>query len=324
VNARVSKAARVTKRTLTQNLGLKALSLVAALALFSIVRGEQNAQKSVFVDVRARRPPASSERMLLSEVPKQVKVTLRGTRSVLNSIKSGDIPPVTVDLRDTSRNYYYFEPEAFDVPAGVQDVDPAPRAIALRWGERTEQRVPVEVRLDGMPSEDLQARLARVEPATVTVRGPKSEVDPLETVRTVRIDVSGFGKGRHEKVVGLEPPPPHCAVEPDEVTVELEVTARQAERALEGLDVVAMGAQRASVRPAVVDVTVWGSSGVLDKVRREQIVPTVDVSRVDPQAAAQEAQVELRGVPAGVEAQIVPPTVLVTVEAPPQEPADQK
>ena len=70
-------------RALTEHIGLKLVALVASVGLFVIVRGTEDAQISISVDVVALLPPPSTERMLVSEIPDEIRVTLRGSRSVL-------------------------------------------------------------------------------------------------------------------------------------------------------------------------------------------------------------------------------------------------
>ncbi len=79
-------AGRALRKALTENVGLKIISLVAAIVLFSLVRGSEDAQRSVFVDVVATLPSPASGKILIGEIPDKVKVTLRGSRSLLNSI----------------------------------------------------------------------------------------------------------------------------------------------------------------------------------------------------------------------------------------------
>ena len=68
----------------TENVPLKLLSLALSVLLFSIVHSDQDGQRSIFVDVVALLPPPGSQKMLISDIPHQVKVTLRGSNSFAN------------------------------------------------------------------------------------------------------------------------------------------------------------------------------------------------------------------------------------------------
>ncbi|MFW5920715.1 MAG: diadenylate cyclase CdaA, partial [Polyangiales bacterium] len=189
---RRSPVLRFVREVFTHNIGLKLFALAAAIGLFSIVHGAEDDERSYFVEVAPQLPPPSSGRMLVSELPDKVKVTLRGSRSLVSSVTAEDLGPVTIDLRNTNRSYYYFDPDSFELPASVQLAQLAPASIPLTWAKRVERRIPVEVRIVGIPGPALEARPVRVDPATVPIAGPEMEIEPLEVLETERIDVRGL------------------------------------------------------------------------------------------------------------------------------------
>jgi YbbR domain-containing protein len=312
VSTASSRFARVLKRVFTHNIGLKLVSLAMAIMLFSLVRGSEDAQRSVFVDVLVLLPPPELGKMLVSEVPDKVKVTLRGSRSVLNSLREDNVPPVQLDLRKPSESYYYFEPDEFDVPAGAEIIQLAPASIPLSWAKRVVQDVPVLARIDGEPSAGLTAQAVQVVPEAVRVRGPETEVDALRHVATEPVDVEGMSVGRHERNVPLAHPPPHTQFDRTVARVVIEVVEQEAERTFAGLSVTAAGDPVDQIRPEVVDVTLWGSEANLGRVKREHLVPVVDATEIDPDLGTQPLRVTVRGTPEGLQVKAVPDAVLVT------------
>lgn len=307
------KTVRVLRRWFTQNLGLKVLSLAAAIALFSLVRGGEDAQASVFVDVEPELPPTSSRRMLVSEVPDKVKLTLRGSRSLLESIRKEGLRPVEIDLRDMDRSYYYFDPEKFDVPAAVELVRLAPASIPLTWAKRVERRLPVEPKLSGSPGEGLRAEATDIEPARVTVMGPDTEVASLDAVWTEPVDVSERAVGRHRQRVPLEPPPAHTEFARSAVEVSIEVSREEAQRVLEGVQVTTRGPTNATVSPSSVDITLWGPEKALESMDPESVVPSVDLTDLTLDETDREVRIELEGLPPGVEGDCSPTSVMASV-----------
>lgn len=73
---------------LTHNLGLKLLSLVLAILLWSHVRGEVNPLETMTVDVPLRVKAPDGWR-LAGEVPAKVTLLLQGPRVSLRNIKGG-------------------------------------------------------------------------------------------------------------------------------------------------------------------------------------------------------------------------------------------
>src|SRR3954469_10273536 len=98
--ADASLLTRIT-RAITKNLGLKIFSLIVAVGLFTVVRGSESGQRTLYVPVVAVLPPEASGKILVSDLPDKVKVPLSGSRSVVNSIDNVDA--VQIDLTDAAR-----------------------------------------------------------------------------------------------------------------------------------------------------------------------------------------------------------------------------
>lgn len=269
------------KSFFTYNLGLKLTAMVAALTLFSLVRGAEDAQRSIFVDVIANLPLAESGKLLISEPPDQVRLTLKGSRSQINSLRAEDIPAVEIDLRDTDLRYYYFADDEFDVPTGITITQVAPTSIPLTWASRVERSIPAQVRLVGQPAEGLVlAQPPRVVPEEVLVVGPDTEVDAMRTVRTEPLELATLGVGRHEQRLALTRPPPHTRFATDNtVVVTFEIVQDLAERSFPGLPLQLAG--EGTVTPARVSVTLRGTPSQLALVDPASLRPSVDVSMLD-------------------------------------------
>lgn len=306
-----SRFARAVRKTFTHNVGLKLASLLMAVGLFSLVRGSEDAQRSIFVDVVALLPPPAANKILISELPDKVKLTLQGSRSMLHAVRTQDIPPVQIDLRSGNRSYYYFDPEEFEVPASVRIVQVAPSSIPLSWAERAVRRVPVEARTVGQPGPDLTARVVDVSPSSLRIVGPSEEIESLETVLTQPIDLRDLPPGVVERSVGLMRPPPHAEFGAEKVDVRIEVVTERATREFADLKVTVLGASDADVKPARVDVVVLGESSKLERISADRVVPVVDLRSLEGERGVQEVTVTVRGLPEGLEARVEPSSVLV-------------
>lgn len=307
------KRKRTFREVVMNNVGLKIASLITAIVLFSLVRGAEDAQRSVFVDVVALLPAPNSGKMLVSELPDQVRLTLKGSRSQINAIRPENIPPVQIDLTDTDLRYYYFADDEFDVPAGVTITQVGPTSIALDWASRVERPLPIQPRLVGQPSDGLVlGEPARAEPAEVVVIGPDTEVADLRAVQTDPVDLSQVQLGRNELGSGLVRPPPNTRYQGDpNVTVVLEVVRDLAERTIPGVAVEVAGPGRADT--AQVSVTLRGAPTAVEMVDPARITATADVSNLDP-ALGGAVPVVITGLPDGVEAARIEPAS-VQIEA---------
>jgi YbbR domain-containing protein len=304
---------RLLARIFLDNYPLKLLSLAIAIALFSLVHSDQDAQRSMYVDVVALLPPRKSEKVLVSTLPAQVKVTLRGSRSRIAALQHDDFAPLQMDLRDAARKVYTFDQSALDVSGAVQVVSIEPASVELVWRARAEHKLPVRLKLHGVPEAGYMVKKpALISPASVSVSGPSDELATLTEVSTEEIAVDGMPEGVQERRVQLQLLTGHLTyVDLNSVAVHLEIVPEQAERTLHRLDVAVLGAGEAVLRPNEVTVTLQGPSRALNELEPEQIVPYVELPNTPATAGVEVLEVKLRGVPDGFTATRIAPTSVI-------------
>lgn len=299
------------RRAFTENVALKVIALVASIGLFVIVRGTEDAQTAVPVDVVALLPPPSTQRMLVSEIPDEIRVTLRGSRAVLNAVRRDGMTPIQMDLRDAEEPFYYFDQDQLELPTGTSVVQIAPAAVPLTWVNRAQGEVPVTPVVTGELAPGHRRTGLSVQPATVAIRGSASEVSRLETIATQPLDISGLTEGRHERQVPLVPLPEHVSyVDTVTVTVLVTVEEEEASRRLTDVDVAVVGGG-ATVRPETVNVRLTGPRAQVEDLHPRRVIPFVDVSDLDPDRGAQPATLQFRPVPEGMTVTAEPAEVLV-------------
>jgi YbbR domain-containing protein len=189
-----------------------------------------------------------------------------------------------------------------------------PPSLDLAWATRAQRQLPVRPRLRGVPEEGHTVKKpVTVTPSSVTIQGPKEEVDSVAEVFTDEIPVEGLGRGIHERRVQLQPLGiGHVKYKDDpNVEVQVEVIAEHGERVLRHLDLAVLGAAEASLRPNMVSITLNGPVRGLADVEQDEIVPYVDLSTLSANAPFASVEVKLRGVPEGFDvARISPSSVL--------------
>jgi YbbR domain-containing protein len=296
-----------------ENLGLKLFSLVVSIALFTAVHGSEAGQRSIFVPIVATLPPEESGKVLVGELPDRVKITLSGSRSVVNSINAVDA--VHIDLSMAPR-YYTFEPDVFGLPAGIE-VQPQPATLSLDWEPRLERKLAVRLQLAGPPDPALElVGKPVVSPPRVLVKGPRTTIEALSELPTDPLALSGLPVGTHRvRVPLLSVPRQVTLVGAPEVTVELTLEPRSEQRRLRRLTVAALGASGpATIRPQHVDVIVAAPEGTLSELDPEHVVPVVEFPSDQPDGLALSLPVNLRGLDENVRVvRIEPSEVLVRV-----------
>jgi YbbR domain-containing protein len=293
------------------------MALGLSVMLFSLVHSDVDAQRSMYIDVVALLPPADSDRMLVSELPAQVRVTLRGSRSRLSDLSRDAFSPIQLDLRQGTNGYYYFRPSDVDVSGGIQVISVDPATVPLTWAATGTKRLPVHPKVVGKLDANHRLRAAaQARPGEVSVRGPKTALTELSTISTDVVSLEGMHAGHHTRRVALAPLPKLVSYEGDaHVEVDLDVDAIVAERVLRRLEVAVLGAPTAVLRPGRVTVTLRGPQDRLSELEPEEVVPFIEVSGPgSPTLVVHD--VKVRGVPEGLEVvRIAPPNELARVLA---------
>jgi YbbR domain-containing protein len=299
------------KRVVLENIWLKVFSLVVSIALFTVVHGSESGQRSIYVPVVAILPPESAGKILVGELPDKVKITLSGSRSVVNSINA--IDAVQINLTSAPR-YYAFEPSLFGLPAGI-DVQTTPATLTLDWEPRQERKLAVRVQLSGEPDSLLElVGKPVVTPSRLLVKGPRPSVEAMNELPTDLLPLTGLPAGTHRiRVPLLSMPSQVSVVGPSEITVELTLEPKREQRRLKHLTVAALGITGvANVRPQHIDVLVTAPERTLNELDPEHIVPYVNFPEGTPPGLAISLPVQLRGMDENVRViRIEPADVLV-------------
>lgn len=212
-------------RIVLENYPLKLLALGLAIALYLLVHDDEYTERKMVCDVVANLPPTSVGRVLVSDVPSEVLLTLRGPRSRLIALRKSDLQPIQMDLREHDQLTYHFDARSIVMPASVQVVQVEPSHVSLSWRARVQREVPVRVELLGRPQRGLDARVLEVSgPRNVVVSGPQDEIERASAQYTHEAKVDGLGAGTHQLPTTLKPLAGHLsyvAPAPESVRIEI-------------------------------------------------------------------------------------------------------
>jgi hypothetical protein len=263
---------------LTENFGLKVVSLGFALTLYALVHGSQEAQRSMLVGVVALTPPENANRELVSTIPAEIRVTVRGARSTLDDLHADDIQ-VQLDLRSAAETRKVFTPDMIPVPPGitVQQIDPP--ELDLKWEDRIVRDVPVEVGVVGSPAAGFVVKAAPVaEPKTVRAQGPKSQVLVLQRARADAFDVGGLTEGKYTRQLAIDRPYGRIVYDALTVAATVEIGREVVERPFTKIPVAVLGHVNGKAQPSDVDVRLSCPPEIVRALRPEQVLPRVQIT----------------------------------------------
>jgi YbbR domain-containing protein len=311
----VKRANRLNKlrAAFTANLGLKAISLAAAVFLVAYQRSQEDERtRTVAFGIDVQLPEADSRKELMTPIPPDIKVTVQGSLSALEEL-SGSSNTLELDLRSANVEHVAFAPEQLKLPPGIRIKAIEPSSIDLEWQNIVEREVPIQTTVAGEVAAGHELARATAMPETTTLAGPEKVVGVVQSVRVAPFDLTGLSTGVYERQLALEPAPNRMTyVGPTTVTVSVNVRRHVVTASFSKLVVQVVGGGTAiEVLPGSVDVSVKGAPEVVHTLQPELIVPRVDVTGFDTTkhgSAALPVVVDL----SRVEVVTQPPTVKVS------------
>lgn len=298
------------RSALLDNLGLKVLSLVFALGFYAFINGAENAERALSVSVVSIMPPDNANRQLMTQLPTEVTVTVRGSRTQLDDLRADDLGTLQIDLRSGAVPTIELEPWMFHVPAGIAVKQIYPPNIKLHWDDVITRPIPVQVSRTGEvgPGFEVKGAIA-VDPAAVSARGPKSIVEVMQFARTAPFDVTGLTEGTYQRSLALDWPPKLVSFDVDTVVATIEINRELISRTFDR-KVEVVGLPRAKTTPSSVSVQITGTPQDVSSMAPEAIVPRVELRDVDP-AQPGSAYLDVLVDVGRVRVEVTPPKVLV-------------
>lgn len=301
-----------TQGAFSENLIIKLVCLLVSLGFFAYLHGAQNVQRSFSLSVTTSVPPEGDERVLMVDLPSTARVTLTGSRLILDDLKSDELGVLQIDPYRARDSYAVLDLSRLRVPPGIK-VEVDPQRIPLSWDAMVTRLVPVQIPLTGQPERGFVVQGAPVpEPSVVSVQGPQTLVELIQAVRTEPFDIERASEeGVIQRKLPLDMPPSRVIYQERSVLATVTLGQARSERLFKKVAVQVVGVSHATVLPSDVDVRVVGPPDFVEELRSEQVVPIADVHSMAVEARKGSASVPILVVLEGCSVQVVPPTVVV-------------
>ncbi|MDY5845387.1 MAG: CdaR family protein [Bariatricus sp.] len=189
------------KKTLTNNLGLKALALAFSILLWIIVMNNERpitTKTYIGVPVTLLHPELITNQGNTYRVDdnyKKVTVTVRGKKDVLKEIKLSDIK-VTADVKklDTAtRSLIPYEVSIPTFQGQYVDAETAEPNLVISIELATTKTFPIVPSSSGEPRNGYQIGSLEADPQQVRISGPESVVNSIDKV-VAQVNTAGISK----------------------------------------------------------------------------------------------------------------------------------
>lgn len=189
---RVNKKMIEIKKRFLNNLDIKLLALVMAIALWFYISSEYNISAERYYDIEIM-PINLSNNLSIKEIRNKVSVGIKGPQNILENISSQKILG-TVDLESIKEAGEYQIMADAVVPRNTNIIRIIPSEVRVIVEEVLEKEFQVEYNLIGLPEKGYSLEdEPEISPKKVAIKGPESLLENIEKV-TIDIDISSINK----------------------------------------------------------------------------------------------------------------------------------
>jgi YbbR domain-containing protein len=216
------------KDLLLRNWHLKLISLVLATVLWAQVTRTPTSETGVSVPLEYQNIPPKME--VYGDTTNRVEVRLRGPSSLLRAVSAQDVS-LSIDMEKMAtgqEKVVPLTPDLVHAPFGVEVVRVNPARVRLTVETTREKLARVLPILNGFVRNGFEVERTTITPESVTIEGPESHVQEVETVSTTPISLKDR-TATFTETVDLDITDPVVRV-PKSTSVKVEVRIRRTNR----------------------------------------------------------------------------------------------
>lgn len=177
---------------MTRNWAAKLFCFAIAVVIVLFNRISKIEERTMNVPFRLY---TNSEFLTVQDIPRTIKVRLRGNKDDIYSILSNDLT-ASADFSNVAEKGNYNRPIKIERSGSALYITPleihsTPNQISLAFERKTIKRIPLEPVVKGTPAEGFELSGTLLSPNFVTVEGPESILDSIESFNTTSVDLDG-------------------------------------------------------------------------------------------------------------------------------------
>jgi diadenylate cyclase len=178
------------QRIFVHNIGLKLVSLLLAIGLWTVVARDPIAEVEMKVPIEFHNLPDNLEIDSASFTEAQIRV--RGPERVIHRLQAADLH-AQVDLASVQPGERTFDltSRQVRVPQDLEVVQIIPGQFHLSFDNRETRTVEVRPRVTGNFASGMRVKQVTADPSSVTITGPRHRVEAVEDATTDPVDVTG-------------------------------------------------------------------------------------------------------------------------------------
>ncbi len=211
---------------LTQHLGWKLFSLVAAFVVWMSVASEPELATIVSVPVEYNNFPKDME--ISSDIRETIDVEARGPSGQLRSLADSRIAAIVdfASVRQPGQRTFTLTTAELKLPRGIELIRTIPAQLRFTFEQRETRAVPVDVPFSGKLAPGLKIAEVDIEPPQLRIVGPESRVLAAKKLTSDPFDLTHVNIEAQGTLAVYAPEPQVRFIGRPQVTVKVRVTGR--------------------------------------------------------------------------------------------------
>jgi YbbR domain-containing protein len=212
------------RRFLTENMLLKAASLILAIALWSFVSSRGRSTIPIEVPVGFNNIP--NDMVIEKFEPKTVTLRIEGHERVVRNLTPSDVP-LFLDLSGAKERENLIPVDIKDlrVPKLLTVTDIEPSTVAVYLEKKLSKTVSVNASVIGLPKKGFEISFMEVLPKDIVSEGARSEMRMLGSLHTEPVDITGASDTVVAKI-RVDKGGKEIMIDPEEVIVRVVITRK--------------------------------------------------------------------------------------------------
>ncbi len=264
-----------------KDFGIKLLSFMVALLLWTFVVGQEKAEVGVSVPIEIVNLPP--DLIIANDIPNSVELRVYGLRSIIKGLVTRNITKV-IDLRHASPGVttIHLTPEDFSLPGGVKITRIKPSVLELDIQPLLKKTVKVKPVILGKVADGYEVEKITVSPVHTVISGPEKVVKEIQEISLSPVNLKGAKKSFSIEV-GINLPDANVRIE-DSSRFKVTVIIRPSTgvRKINHVPVVVTDKRIKSIWPTEVSVTLSGEKPRLKRLEPQNIPVTIDTGNLEP------------------------------------------
>lgn len=271
---------------LVKNWSAKLVSLILAVGLWYYAVGEEGVEvtRTIPIEIKIEQENMS----IVGKTTRVVVATLQAPRALLANLASGDLRAEHVIKKVERPGEYSFrvEPSEIQLPSEkIRVVRVEPEVIVVKIDEMIVQKRGIEPVFRGEPAFGYRLDLKKVQldPISVLVEGPKSQLEKVGKIKTQPIDVVGRLRS-FRKTIRLAEEPGLKLLSESLVDVYVPIEEAVSEKTFKDVPIkvlsVAGNSHSVSISPTQLEIILRGAAKNLNEVKKEDILIYAEVSEL--------------------------------------------